>query len=396
VKGVDITLAPGMTGKLAGIPYCPESAIAAAAGRDGKAEQAAPACPLQSQVGTATVAGGTGPSPLRITGKVFLSGPYRGAPLSLAVLTPATAGPYDLGTVVVRVALFVDPETAQIRAVSDPIPHIFGGAQLSIRSIDVDIDRKDFTLNPTSCEPLATSGILRGGGADPNSAAAFGAFSVSTAFQTTDCGALGFKPKLSTRLFGGRKATKRGGHAKFRAVLLARNGDANIRRAVLTLPHSLFLDQGNIRTICTRVQLAANACPKAAIYGFARAKTPLLDDELAGPVYLTSSNNLLPDLLVDLRGQVNVRLRGVIDTSKERIRNIFSTVPDVPVSKFTITMKGGRKGLLENSQNLCAHRSFSFLNFKAQNGKRLKVKRLPLRTPAACKRAGQTKPRSRG
>jgi hypothetical protein len=387
VKGVDVTLAPGMTGKLAGIPYCPEAAIAAAAGRGGEAEMAASSCPAQSQVGTAKVAGGTGPAPLQIAGKVFLSGPYRGAPLSLAVLTPATAGPYDLGTVVVRVALFVDPETAQIRAVSDPIPHIFGGAQLSIRSIDVDVDRKDFTLNPTSCDPLVTSGILNGGGSNPNVPAAFSAFAASTPFQTTECGALGFKPKLSTRMFGGRKAMKRGGHAKFRAVLVARGGDANIRRAVLTLPHSLFLDQGNIRTICTRVQLAANACPKAAIYGFARATTPLLDAELAGPVYLTSSDNLLPDLLVDLRGQVNVRLRGVIDTSKERIRNVFPTLPDVPVSQFTITMKGGKKGLLENSQNLCAHRSFSFLNFRAQNGKPRKAKRLPLRVP--CRKAGK-------
>jgi hypothetical protein len=389
VKGVDVTLAPGMTGKLAGIPYCPEAAIAAAAGTAGEAEKASSSCPAQSQVGTATIASGTGPSPIQIAGKVFLSGPYRGAPLSLAVLTPATAGPFDLGTVVVRVALFLDPETAQIRAVSDPIPHVFGGAQLSIRSIDVDIDRKDFTLNPTSCDPLTTNGIVNGGGGDPNSAAAFSAFAVSTPFQTTDCAALEFRPKLSTRMFGGKKAMKRGGHAKFRAVLLARGGDANIRRAVLTLPRSLFLDQGNIRTICTRVQLAASACPKAAIYGFARAKTPLLDDELAGPVYLTSSDNLLPDLLVDLRGQVNVRLRGVIDTSKARIRNVFSTVPDVPVSQFTITMKGGKRGLLENSQDLCARRSVSFLKFKAQNGKVRKVKRLPLRAP--CRKAGPKK-----
>lgn len=389
LKGVDLTLAPGMTGKLAGIPYCPEGAIAAAANRDGKAETASPSCPAQSQVGTATIAAGTGPSPIQIGGKVFLAGPYSGAPLSLAVLTPATAGPYDLGTVVVRVALFVDPETAQIRAVSDPIPHIYGGAQLSIRSIDVDVDRQDFTLNPTSCDPLASNGFLGGGGGDPNSTAAFSAFAVSTPFQTTDCGALKFRPKLFTRVFGGKKAMKRGGHAKFRATLLARDGDANIRRAVLTLPRSLFLDQGNIRTICTRVQLAANACPKAAIYGFARARTPLLDGELAGPVYLTSSSNLLPDLLVDLRGQVDVRLRGVIDSSKARIRNVFSTVPDVPVSQFTITMKGGKRGLLENSQDLCAQRSFSFLKFKAQNGKVRKVKRLPLRAP--CRKAGKQK-----
>jgi hypothetical protein len=382
LKGVDITLAPGMTGKLAGIPYCPESALAAAATNAGKSEQVTSSCPAQSLVGTASVASGTGPAPIHLNGKVFLSGPYHGAPLSLAVVTPATAGPFDLGTVVVRVALFVEPETAQIHAVSDPIPNVFGGAQLSIRSVDVNVDRKDFTLNPTSCGPLTTTGILRGGGSDPANPAAFSAFPVSTPFQTSDCNALDFRPKLFTRLLGGRKTTRRSQHPKFRAVLLARAGDANIGRAALTLPHSEFLDQSHIRTVCTRVQLAAHDCPQGSIYGYARAQTPLLDDELAGPVYLVSSDHELPDLLVDLRGQVDVRLRGVISASKARIKNVFYPLPDVPVSKFVLTMKGGKRGLLVNSRDLCAHPSFSFMNFKAQNGKQLKKKKLPLRVPA--------------
>jgi hypothetical protein len=382
LKGVDVTLAPGMTGKLAGIPYCSEAALATAAANGGAAEQATSSCPAESLVGSASVAAGTGPAPFHIDGKVFLSGPYRGAPLSLAVITPATAGPYDLGTVVVRVALFVDPVTAQIHAVSDPIPHVFGGAQLSIRSVDVNVDRRDFTLNPTSCGPLTTAGVLNGGGADPANLAAFSAFPVSTPFQTTDCDALGFRPKLSTRLYGGKKSTKRAQHPKFRAVLVARPGDANIGRAAVTLPHSQFLDQSHIRTICTRVQLAAHDCPQAAIYGYARAKTPLLDDELAGPVYLLSSNHPLPDLLVDLRGQVNVQLHGVISTAKGRIKNVFYPVPDVPVSRFVLTMKGGKRGLLVNSRDLCARPSFSFMNFKAQNGKKLRKKKLLLRAPA--------------
>jgi hypothetical protein len=395
LKGVDITLAPGMTGKLAGIPYCPEAALAAAAATAGEEQRASSSCPARSLVGSATIDAGTGPAPLRIVGsKVFLSGPLNGAPLSLAVVTPATAGPFDLGTVVVRVALFVDPKTAQIRAVSDPIPNVFGGAQLSIRAIDVEIDRKDFTLNPTSCGPLSSAGVLRGGGADPASPAAFSAFPVSTPFQTSECGALGFKPKLFTRLFGGKKMTKRSQHPKFRAVLVAREGDANIGRAAVTLPHSQFLDQSHIRTICTRVQLAAHDCPKAAIYGYARAKTPLLDDELAGPVYLVSSNNPLPDLLADLRGQVNVQLHGVISSAKARIKNVFYPVPDVPVSKFVLTMKGGKRGLLVNSRDLCARPSFSFMNFKAQNGKQLKKKKLPLRVPA-CRGKKDAKPKQR-
>jgi hypothetical protein len=392
LKGVDITLAPGMTGKLAGIPYCPAAALAAAAASAGGEQRASSSCPAKSLVGSAAIAAGTGPDPFRISdGKVFLSGPYHGAPLSLAVITPATAGPFDLGTVVVRVALFVDPVTAQIRAVSDPIPNVFGGAQLSLRSVDVNIDRKDFTLNPTSCGPLATAGVLNGGGADPSNPAAFSAFPVSTPFQTSDCGALGFKPKLFTRLYGGKRSTKRSQHPKFRAVLVAREGDANVGRAALTLPHSQFLDQSHIRTICTRVQLAAHDCPAASIYGYARARTPLLDDELAGPVYLVSSSHELPDLLADLRGQVDVQLHGVISAAKARIKTVFYPVPDVPVSKFVLMMKGGKRGLLVNSRDLCAKPSFSFMNFKAQNGKQLKKKRLPLRVPACHGKGGKRK-----
>jgi hypothetical protein len=391
LKGASIVLPPGMTGKLRGIPYCPEAALASAAGRGGKEEAASSSCPEASRVGIASVVAGSGPEPLRIDGgKVFLTGPYKGAPLSLAVVTPATAGPFDLGTVVVRVALFVNPENAQINAVSDPIPHVFGGTLLSIRAVDLKMDRPDFTLNPTSCDALATTGALNGGGGDPTSPAAFSAFGINSPFQTSACGALKFRPKLFTKLIGARKKMRRNGHPAFQAVLVARNGDANIRRAALTLPRSQFLDQSHIGTICTRVQLAASACPKRSIYGYAWAETPLLDEKVAGPVYLTSSDNELPDLLADLKGQVNVRLRGVISSSKRRMRTVFSSVPDVPVSKFVLRMKGGKKGLLVNSRNLCGHRNVSSLAFKAQNGKRLRVKKLPLRTPA-CK-----KPRKQG
>ena len=390
LKGAEVVLPPGMTGKLRGIPYCPEAAIAGAATRAGAEERASSSCPAASQVGTAAVAAGTGPAPYKIEGKVFLSGPYQGAPLSLAVITPAVAGPFDLGTVVVRVALFVDPATAQIRAVSDPIPHVFGGALLSIRSVDLKMDRPDFTLNPTSCEPFATTGALRGGGGNPADPAAFSSFAVSTPFQAGGCEALEFKPKLFTKLIGARKKMRRNGHPAFRAVLVARNGDANIKRAALTLPHSQFLDQNHIGTICTRVQLAAAACPARSIYGYARAQTPLLDDEVQGPVYLIASDHELPDLLADLHGQVNVRLRGVISSAKERLKTVFYPVPDVPVSKFTINMKGGKKGLLVNSRDLCLKPNRSVLNFKAQNGKQLKVKKLPLRTPA-CRKAKKKK-----
>ena len=388
LKGVDVTLPPGMTGKLAGISYCSEQAIAAAAANSGKAEKAASTCPAASLVGSATIDAGTGSDPLRIGGKVFLSGPYKGAPLSLAVVTPATAGPFDLGTAVVRVALFLDPETAQIHAVSDPVPDVYGGTQLSVRSVDVNLDRKDFTLNPTSCEPLAGGGALRGGGANPADPALFSAFPVAIAFQTSNCEALKFRPKLTTRLFGGKKSTKRGQEPKFRAVLTARGGDANIGRAALTLSRALILEQGHIRTICRNAELAAGACPQRSIYGYAMAESPLLDEPLSGPVYLvpTTSDSGLPDLLADLRGQVNIRLRGQIGAAKARLKTVFPMVPDVPVSKFVITMKGGKRGLLTNTRDLCLKPVYSFLNFKAQNGKKLKKKKLPLRVPG-CKGA---------
>jgi hypothetical protein len=379
LKVADVVLPPGMTGKLAGIQYCPGTAIAAAANRAGADESAAPSCPDSSRVGTASVSVGTGPAPITITGKVFLAGPYKGAPLSLAIITPATAGPFDLGTAVVRVALFVDPETAQIHAVSDPIPDVFGGTQLSVREVVLKEDRPNFALNPTSCDPLATTGTVKGGGADPANPAAFSSFAVSSPFQTSDCEKLDFKPKLVLKLLGRRKATRRTAHPKLRAVLTARGGDANIRRAAVVLPRAEFIDQAHIGTVCTRVQLAAHACPARSVYGHATAETPLLDGSLSGPVYMVSSDHELPDLLVDLHGQVDVRLRGVISSAKRRLKTVFYPVPDVAVSKFTLMMQGGKKGLIVNSKDLCAKRKqFAQLNFEAQNGKRLKKKRLRL------------------
>jgi hypothetical protein len=384
LKGATVALAPGMIGKLAGIPYCPASQIAAAASTSGTSQAARSSCPAKSEVGTATVQAGTATTPLSITGKVFLSGPYHGAPLSLAVITPATAGPFDLGTVVVRVALLVNPETTQVTAVSDPIPDVFGGAQLSIRSIAIDLGKKEFTLNPTSCDKLESTAMLVGGGADPAVAAAWSNYSASDPFQTSNCKALDFHPKLVTRFLGDKKDARRAGHPKLEATLTAREGDANIARATLTLPPSEQIDQGHIKTICTRVQLAAQNCPEGSIYGYAKAESPLLEMALSGPVYLVSSNHVLPDLLADLQGQVDVQLHGVVKSVKgHRIRTTFSPIPDVPVSTFTLTMDGGKKGLLVNSRDLCEHKYFSKLDFLAQNGKTFKTNKLPLGV-AAC------------
>lgn len=364
LKGVDIHLPPGLTAKLAGVSYCPEEALAAAAANSGVAEAASSSCPASSLIGSASVLAGSGPSPLHIDGKAFLAGPYNGAPLSLAVVTPATAGPFDLGSVVVRVALFVDRETARVTAVSDPIPHVYGGALLDIRSIAVRLDRPGFALNPTNCSPMAIGGMLRGGGANPADPGAFSAVDVSTPFQVGGCEQLSFEPKLFLRLFG---AMRRARNPKLRAVYIARAGDANTARAAVTLPRTLFLDQSSISRVCTRKQYAADACPKNSSYGYARAFTPLLDKPLEGPVYLRSSDNPLPDLVASLHGQVDVDLVGRIDSIRGRIRTTYDTVPDVPVSAFVVTIRGGGQGLLTNSRDQCPRRSQST---KPKGGKR--------------------------
>jgi hypothetical protein len=388
LKGVDITLPPGATAKLAGVPYCSPAEIAEAAGKAGADERANSSCPDKSRIGVATVAAGSGASPLSIGGKVFLAGRYQGAPVSLVVVTPAVAGPFDLGTVVVRVPLFVDPETAQIRAATNAIPDVFGGAKLDVRSIAVNINRDDFALNGTNCSKFATAGSLKGGGSDPTNPAAFSSFAVSDPVQLDGCRALKFRPKLSLRVFG---ATKRSKHPRLRAVLKARAGDANIARASVGLPHALFLDQASLFKICTRVQFAAERCPRKSVYGRARAFTPLLGKPLEGPVYLRSSDNPLPDLVAHLQGQVDIDLVGRIDSFKGGIRTTFDRVPDVPVSKFVMTLPGGKRGLLVASKDLCKGKVKAIIRFKAQNGKKAN-KRSTLRTP--CKKKSQRKKRS--
>jgi hypothetical protein len=380
LKLVNVTLPKGLTGNLSGIPYCSAAALDAAISSTGTAERANPSCPDASKIGTASTVSGTGANPVTLGGSAYLAGPYKGAPLSLAIITPAVSGPFDLGTVVVRVALNVDPETAQVNAVSDEIPDVFGGVKLDIRSIDVNVNRSQFMLNPTHCGAQATTGSINGGGGDPTNPAAWSSYAVSAPFQASDCRALSFKPKFFTRLLGGHNVTQRAKHPKLRAILETRKGDANLARSALVLPHALFLDQGNIRTVCTRPQLASDTCPKASIYGHAEARSPLLDGKLKGPVYLTSSDNQLPDLLVNLRGQVNIHLRGVITSPHGGIKTVFRSTPDVPVSKFILRMEGGkRKGLLVNSRNLCQGKLSSYLNLKGHNSRKMKKKHLPLK-----------------
>ncbi len=362
-------LPQGLIGKLAGIPYCSDADIAMAASKTGTEENANPSCPAASLVGRTLVGAGVGSVLAYAPGKVYLAGPYHGSPISIAAITSATVGPFDLGTVVVRSAFKVNPETAAVSvdsAGSDPIPHILQGIQLHVRDVRVYMDRPDFTLNPTSCDPFAFEATLTGSGADTTSTADDVAANVSSPFQAANCSRLGFAPRLALRLKGG---THRGDYPALQATLTARPGDANIAKAAVTLPHSEFLAQEHIRTVCTRVQFAANQCPAASVYGRARAMTPLFDKPLEGPVYLRSSSNPLPDLVAKLDGQIQVNLVGRIDSVNQGIRNTFDVVPDAPVTKFTLQMQGGKKSLLVNSRNLCKSPGRAEVKMTGQNGK---------------------------
>ncbi len=358
---VNLTLPQGMTGKLAGVSQCPDSALAAAAQKSGNEEKASPSCPANSRIGTVDVSAGAGPAPYHAQGTAYLTPPYKGAPLGMAIVTPATAGPFDLGTVVVRAALQLDRNTGQITAVSDRIPAILQGIPLDVRSARIAIDRADFTRNGTSCDPLSFNGQL---------ASTLGQVaSLSERFQLGECGRLAFKPKLGIRLIGG---TKRGAHPALKATLTMPEG-ANIAKAAVALPKSEFLDQAHIGTVCTRVQFAAAECPAASVYGRATATSPLVDYPLSGPAYLRSSNNKLPDLVIALKGPpsqpIEVDAVARIDTVKGGIRSTFEAVPDLPVSSFTLEMEGGRKGLLQNSTNICKGTHKATAQFDGQNGK---------------------------
>jgi hypothetical protein len=375
-------LPPGVVGRIAGIPYCPEAAIAQAKSRTGAhggtEELEHPSCPAASRIGRTSAGAGVGSQLTYVPGSLYLAGPYHGDPLSVVSITPAVAGPFDAGTVVVREALTLNPVTAEVEvdgSASDPIPHILQGIPLNVRELEIYADRPDFTLNPTSCARSQARATLWGAGSalQPTAETPVG---LSSPYQAVNCAKLGFAPKLQIKLKGG---TKRGAHPALEATVTPRPGDANFGSAVVTLPHSAFLDQGHIRTICTRVQFAAGAgngagCPAGSVYGQAKAWSPLLDEPLQGPVYLRSSSHNLPDLVVALHGLVNVELASRIDSVKGGIRSSFESIPDAPVSKFVLQMQGAKKGLIVNSTDLCAGANRAKANLTGQNGKRFGAK----------------------
>ncbi|MGA8364013.1 MAG: hypothetical protein WB709_05785 [Solirubrobacteraceae bacterium] len=374
-SGLNVTLPPGATGKLAGIPECSEAQIAAAQGRshprEGAAEQARPSCPASSMIGTATVGAGAGPSPLYVTGKAYLAGPYKGAPFSLAIITPAVAGPFDLGTVVVRAGLYVNPSTAQVTTKSDPIPSILQGIPLDVRSITVNVDRPGFILNPTSCNPLTVTG--------QETSTLTQTAPLSGRFQVGSCQNLKFTPKLTVSTTG--KTSKASG-ASLTVKVAYPSGSlgtqANIGRVDLQLPKQLPARLSTLQKACTEAQFNTNpaGCPTASMIGTAKAITPVLSSPLTGPAILVSHGGAaFPDVEFLLQGEgVLVILDGKTQIKKGITYSHFETVPDQPITTFETTFPQGPYSVLATDlpasakNSLCGQALNLPTTLTAQNG----------------------------
>jgi hypothetical protein len=370
LSGLDAVAPPGFAAVLKGVPYCSEADLAKIAQHTGREELASPACPAASEIGSAVPSVGAGSKPLYTQGKVYLAGPYKGAPLSLMVVVPGVSGPYDLGNVAVRVALDVNPVTARVSAVSDQLPQILAGIPLRLRSLLLKIDRPNFIVNGTNCDPFAVQSTAHGseGGVSQS----------SKPFQIANCADLPYAPKLALRLSGG---VQRRGHPAIKATFTAGAGEANTAGLSVTLPKGEQLDSEHIDTVCTRVAFAASNCPSGSIIGRVEATSPLIDQPLRGLVYLRSSDNELPDMVLDLEGQVDIEVSAKVDAVQGRLRTTFRGVPDVPVTKLTLNLAGGKKGLLINSEPLCGTAKKATVKMTGQNGVVHKTK---TRLQAAC------------
>ena len=377
LRDLNFKMPPGFTGDLRGISYCPESAIAAAAQNLGRSEQASASCPASSQIGTTNVASGPGTHPFHAVGKMYLAGPFKGAPLSLAAITPALAGPYDYGVVVVRVALHVDMRTAQVSAVSDTVPSIIGGVPIRMRSIQVNIDKPNFTINPTNCSAMSVDSQGIG---DQGTAANFSSY-----FHAVNCRLLGFKPQMTIRLLGGKKQAGRNKNPRLQFDLTTRPGDANLKSIAVTLSKAYQIDQSHLSILCSRSQLEANRCEGRQPMGHVWVKSPLLEQKLQGPAYAVSGFGKLPHIVFILDGQVTVMPQAESKSvNNGQLKTIVPIIPDVPIGHFRLTLLGGSNGYLINSTDLCTNGGQIKVDFAAQNGKKL-TKQIKLKGACASK-----------
>ncbi len=321
--------------------------------------------PVGAPVGSVRVDAGLG-SPLALGGTVYLAGPYESAPYSLEIVVPAQVGPFDLGTIVERAALEVDPATAQVSVRSDPLPQILAGVPLELRSLSVDLDRPGFVRNPTSCEPMAITG---------SATTSLGQLApLSARFQVGDCAGLAFKPKLGVRFSG---ALGRNGHPGVRAVLRGNPRGAALASVGFFLPPDELLDLPHLRGLCPRGVAPAN-CPGDSRLGELRLESPFLDGPVEGPVYIRVPSHRLPDFTAELRSRrLRFVLNGRATSSNGRFGVSFGSLPDIPLSKAALSLQGGRGGIVVNSRSLCSGVGAVTAAASAHNGMRRTMRVFP-------------------
>jgi len=354
---------PGLTGRIPAVPLCAE------------ANAAAGTCADASRIGTVTVAAGAGSEPFTLSGPAYLTGPYNGGPYGTVMVIRAIAGPYDLGTVVVRSAIRVDPLDAHLTIDSDAFPTILKGIPLRLRSVGVTIDRAGFLLNGTACGPhnvLSSIRSVDGSNATP-----------SAQIAVTGCDTLPFKPVI-TATTSGRPTAKRGG--SLLVSLKQPDGQANLRRVSVQLPKAYAARGTTTAKACLEAVYVANPdnCGAVSRVGTTQATTPVLPTSLTGNAYLVGHNARLPTLEVQLNGSgVNLGLSSTIKFGKG-YSSTFAQIPDVPVRTFTINLPQGANSLLGISGSVCQKPISMPTNYTAQDGRtlyqtvRIKVEDCPI------------------
>jgi hypothetical protein len=322
----------GMLGVLSSVPLC------------ATADAAAGSCPDSSRIGTASVKSGAGPQPFALSGPVYLTGPYGGAPFGLSIAIRALAGPFDLGTVVVRAAIHVDPVDSHLTIDADPLPQVLQGIPLRLREVAVAIDRNNFFFNPSTCAPLAIHGTLT---------AVDGTVQEADApFQATGCDRLPFTPSLSAVADGRTSATSGAG---LKVTLTQPPGQANVKSVSVQLPKNFTARGTTVAGACPEATFAANpaACPNARV-GTVHAVTPLLSGPLDGPVYLVAHKTGLPTIEALMSGQgLNIDLSGTVTFAATGITSAFNAVPDVPITSFVLDLPRGPHSALSAAKGVC-------------------------------------------
>jgi hypothetical protein len=357
-----VTLPPGLTAHVGSTPRCAEPAASSGT------------CPAATRVGTIAVAAGAGPHPFRLSGTAYLTDGYKGGQFGLSLVVPALAGPYNLGTVRIRSAIDVAPDT-RITVRTDPLPQILAGIPLRLRSVGLTLDRPGFMAPPTSCTPSAiTASVAAPGGATTT---------LSQRFAMTGCSKLRFTPKMSITAI---KSTKKAG-AGLHVTLTQPDGQAGLRSVGVALPKQIVIGLKRLGKVCTGKQLAALACPAASKVGGASAVTPLLAAPLRGAVYLVQSGSSLPQLVPVLQGSgLTVPLIGKTTFAKDRLGTTFGAIPDVPIRRFDLDLPHNRRAFLE-TYSLPCRGTGAIVTFLAQNGAKL-VRTVPVTSRCADRRGG--------